>query len=120
MRSEVTVAVSCVCVCVCVCMSVCLSVDYYSHAAGYNMAYERYQWLPCYKHSKTKMATKTAAFELEKLAIMPSKLPDPTHRLVLHMCIYTHTVLCLGDTALGTSSLIVEALSSGSNPKRID
>ena len=58
------------------------------------------------------MTTEMAMFELEKLAVTPSMLPDPTHQLVLHMSIYMLTVLHLGDMALATSSLIVETLSS--------
>ena len=34
-----------------------------------------------------------ATFELEKLAVSLTKLPGPTHQLVLHMCIYMLTVL---------------------------
>ena len=33
----------------------------------------------------------TAMFELEKLAVILSKLPGPTHYLVLHMHIYLNT-----------------------------
>ena len=35
-----------------VCLSVCLSVYDYSRTTGYEMAYERYQQLQCYKCMK--------------------------------------------------------------------
>ena len=38
----------------------------------------------------------TVEFNLEKLAVLLSKLPDPTHPLVQCMCMHRLTVLCLG------------------------
>ena len=45
----------------CVCVSVCLFVYDYSRTihAGYEAAYERYQWLQCYKGMKNNVAETT-------------------------------------------------------------
>ena len=39
-----------------VCLSVCLFVSNYSRTAGYEVVYERYQQLQCYKGKKTNVA----------------------------------------------------------------
>ena len=54
-----------VCVCVFISVSTCLSVGH-SCTAGYNGDYDQYQQLQCY--------TEMAAFELEKLAVLQTKL----------------------------------------------
>ena len=41
----------------CVSLSVCLSVYDYSRTTGYEAAYERYQYLQCYKGMKKYLAT---------------------------------------------------------------
>ena len=43
--------------CLSVCLSVCLFVSDYSRTTGYEVAYERYQQLQCYKGKKNNVAT---------------------------------------------------------------
>ena len=43
-------------VCLSVCLFVCLFVSDYSRTTGYEVAYERYQQLQCYKDKKTNVA----------------------------------------------------------------
>ena len=79
------------------------------------MAYERYQWLPCYKHSKTKMATKMAtkivAFELEKLTVTSSRF------VVISLSLNSQN----GNSALieaakaGKTDIVVELVKAGAN-----
>ena len=87
-----TCALSVTIIVLCVCLCVCLSTTILVLQAMMQLTYERYQQFQCYKHSKSKMVILTAALELEKLVAMLSKLPGPTHQLVLRMHICMPTV----------------------------